>query len=74
MMLLTETRRKEQGDGALKAEMTLARYVLSHFLRKTDVEVVLPFLEMVSSLTFLSLAFYWLYTSMPSLVETKRLS
>ena len=43
MMLLTETRRKEQGDGALKAEMTLARYVLRHFLRKIDVEVVLPF-------------------------------
>ena len=43
MMLLTETRRKEQGDEALKAEMTLAGYVLSHFLRKIDVEVVLPF-------------------------------
>ncbi len=43
MMLLTETRRKEQGDEALKAEMTLARSVLSHFLRKIDVEVVLPF-------------------------------
>ena len=43
MMLLTETRRKEQGDGVLKAEKTLAGYVLSHFLRKIDVEVVLPF-------------------------------
>ena len=43
MMLLTETRLKEQGDEALKAEMTLARYVLRHFLRKIDVEVVLPF-------------------------------
>ena len=43
MMLLTETLRKEQGDEALKAEMTLARYVFSHFLRKIDVEVVLPF-------------------------------
>ena len=42
-MLLTETRRKEQGDGVLKAEKTLAGYVLSHFLRKIDVEVVLPF-------------------------------
>ena len=32
MMLLTETRLKEQGDEALKAEMTPAGYVLSHFL------------------------------------------